>query len=198
MGIGKALTGAGKNPTVRAVFLDRDGVLNRAIVRDGKPYPPASLAELEIVEDAAQSLGRLKDLGFLLLVATNQPDVSRGTQTLDAIQTLHDVMRQTLPLDEFLICPHDDRDGCRCRKPLPGLLLEAQARYGIDLGSSFMVGDRWRDIDAGRAAGCRTVLLDLNYRERGPSLPPDAKVVSLQDAVDWIVRNSKEDHRDSI
>jgi D-glycero-D-manno-heptose 1,7-bisphosphate phosphatase len=185
VGIGTAL-----NPAVRAVFLDRDGVLNRAIVRDGKPYPPASLAELEIVENAAGSLARLKDLGFLLLVVTNQPDVARGTQTLDTIQTLHEAMRQTLPLDEFLICPHDDRDGCHCRKPLPGLLLEAQARYGIDLGSSFMVGDRWRDIDAGHAAGCRTVFLDHSYRERGPSLSPEAKVGSLQDAVDWIVRNA--------
>jgi D-glycero-D-manno-heptose 1,7-bisphosphate phosphatase len=175
----------------RAVFLDRDGVLNRAVVRGGKPYPPASLAELEIVPDAAASLARLKNLGFLLLVVTNQPDVARGTQTLGAIQAMHDVMRQALPVDDFLICPHDDRDGCRCRKPAPGLVLEAQQRYGIDLSRSFLVGDRWRDIDAGRAAGCRTVYLDFNYRERGPSSPPDACVGSLADAVDWIVRNSE-------
>jgi transaldolase len=181
------------NAAARAVFLDRDGVLNRAIVRDGKPYPPATLGELEIVENAAGSLMRLKDLGFLLLVVTNQPDVARGTQTMDHIQALHEVLRRTLPLDGFLICPHDDRDGCRCRKPLPGLLLEAQVRYGIDLGRSFMVGDRWRDIDAGRAAGCRTVLLDRDYRERGPSYPPDARVASLPDAVDWIVRSSATD-----
>jgi D-glycero-D-manno-heptose 1,7-bisphosphate phosphatase len=178
------------NAAARAVFLDRDGVLNRAVVRDGKPYPPPSLAELEIVEDAADSLARLKTLGFLLLVVTNQPDVARGTQTLGAIQAMHDVMRQTLPLDDFLICPHDDRDACLCRKPAPGLLLQAQQRYGIDLSRSFLVGDRWRDIDAGRAAGCRTVYLDRNYRERGPSNPPDARVGSLPDAVDWIVSNS--------
>jgi D-glycero-D-manno-heptose 1,7-bisphosphate phosphatase len=194
VGIGKAVT-----PAVRAVFLDRDGVLNHAIVRDGKPYPPASLAELEIVDTAAADLTRLKDRGFLLLVATNQPDVSRGTATLETIHTFHEAMRQTLPVDEFLVCPHDDRDACGCRKPLPGLLLEAQARYGIDPSRSFMVGDRWRDIDAGRAAGCRTVLLDLNYRERGPSLPPDATVGSLRDAVDWIVRTSeRDDHIDGI
>ena len=185
MGVGAGLAVA------RAVFFDRDGVLNRAIVREGKPYPPASLAEFEIVDGAAASLARLKDLGYLLLVVTNQPDVARGTQTLEAIHTMHDAMRQTLPLDEFLICPHDDRDGCRCRKPLPGLLVDAQARYGIDLGRSFLVGDRWRDIDAGHAARCRTVLLDHNYRERGPTFPPDARVVSLRDAVDWIVLNSE-------
>lgn len=186
MGVGPAM-----NSAARAVFLDRDGVLNRAVVRDGKPYPPPSLAELEIVEGAAACLERLKNLGFLLLVVTNQPDVARGTQTLGAIQAMHDVMRQILPLDEFLICPHDDRDGCQCRKPAPGLLIEAQQRYGIDLSRSFLVGDRWRDIDAGRAAGCRTVYLDRNYRERGPSSPPDARVSSFPDAVDWIVRNSE-------
>jgi D-glycero-D-manno-heptose 1,7-bisphosphate phosphatase len=106
---------------------------------------------------------------------------------------MHDAMRQTLPLDDFLVCPHDDADGCRCRKPLPGLLLDAQARYGIDLTHSFLVGDRWRDIDAGHAAGVRTVFLDQNYRERGPSAPPDARVVSLPDAVDWIVHSSESD-----
>jgi len=183
--------GAGMSAAPRAVFLDRDGVLNRAMVRDGKPYPPASLAELEIVEGAAAALARLKALGFLLFVVTNQPDVARGTQTLEAVQAIHDTMRQTLPLDEFLICPHDDGDGCQCRKPAPGLVIEAQQRYGIDLSRSFLVGDRWRDIDAGHAAGCRTVWLDRNYRERGPSAPPDARVESLPDAVDWIVRNSE-------
>ncbi len=175
----------------RAVFLDRDGVLNRAIVRDGKPYPPASLAEMEIVEGAASGLARLKALGFLLLVVTNQPDVARGMQSLDTIRAMHDVMRQTLPLDDFLICPHDDVDGCQCRKPAPGLMIEAQQRYGVELSRSFMVGDRWRDIDAGQAAGCRTVFLDRNYRERGPSVPPDARVSSLPEAVDWIVSNSE-------
>jgi D-glycero-D-manno-heptose 1,7-bisphosphate phosphatase len=179
------------NSAPRAVFLDRDGVLNRAIVRDGKPYPPASLAELEIVEGAADGLARLKGLGFLLLVVTNQPDVARGTQSLDAIQAMHDCMRQTLPLDDFLICPHDDADRCQCRKPAPGLIIEAHQRYGVDLSRSFMVGDRWRDIDAGQAAGCRTVFIDQGYRERGPSVPPDARVGSLLEAVDWIVRNSQ-------
>ena len=178
--------------TRRAVFLDRDGVLNRAVIRDGKPYPPPSLREMEIVDGAASSLNRLKELGFLLLVVTNQPDVARGTQTLQAIEEMHDGMRRALPLDDFLVCPHDDGDGCDCRKPLPGLLLQGQTKYGIDLGRSFMVGDRWRDVDAGRAAGCRTVFLDLNYKERGPSAPPDSRVDSLQGAVDWIVSSSQE------
>lgn len=178
--------------TQRAVFLDRDGVLNRAVVRDGKPYPPPSVGEMEIVEGAAASLARLKELGFLLLVVTNQPDVARGTQTIETIEAMHDSMRRTLPLDDFLVCPHDDRDLCDCRKPRPGLLFQGQAKYGIDLGRSFMVGDRWRDIDAGHAAGCRTVFLDQHYLERGPSAAPDSRVDSLQGAVDWIVRTFQE------
>lgn len=176
---------------MRAVFLDRDGVLNRAIVREGKPYPPPSAAEMEIADGAPAALARLKDRGFLLLVVTNQPDVARGTQTLDAIEAIHRVLRDAMPLDEFLVCPHDDRDACACRKPAPGLLLAARERYGIDLGSSFLVGDRWRDVDAGAAAGCRTVFLDFGYRERGPSAPPDARVASIEEAADWIIAQAE-------
>jgi D-glycero-D-manno-heptose 1,7-bisphosphate phosphatase len=173
------------------VFLDRDGVLNEAIVRDGKPYPPASIAEMKIVDGAAEDLERLKQLDFLLLVVTNQPDVARGTQSIETIEAMHRRMAETLPLDEFLVCPHDDTDGCNCRKPAPGMLLEAQRRFGIDLSRSFLVGDRWRDVDAGQAAGCRTVFLDFGYRERGPSVPPDASVASLREAVNWIVQQAE-------
>ena len=176
----------------RAVFLDRDGVLNEAVVRDGKPYPPASVEELTLAEGAAAGLTLLKQAGFILLVATNQPDVARGTQCIETVHDIHREMARTLPLDEFLICPHDDRDGCECRKPKPGLLLQGQARYGIDLGRSYMVGDRWRDIDAGHAAGCRTVFVDRGYRERGPTAPPDFRVTSLREAVDCILRQEGE------
>lgn len=171
----------------RAVFLDRDGVLNYPVIRDGKPYPPDSLAEMQIVDGAAEALNRLKTKGFLLLVVTNQPDVARGTQTLETIQTMHRAMAESLPVDEFLICAHDDVDHCACRKPLPGMLFDAQRRYGIDLPSSFMIGDRWRDMDAGHAAGSRTVFLDYGYRERGPSVPPNASFTSLTEAVNWII-----------
>lgn len=181
---------AAVNRAPRAVFLDRDGVLNHAIVRAGKPFPPTSASEMEIVEGAAACLGRLKEQGFRLLVVTNQPDVARGTQSMETIDAMHRALRNALPLDEILVCPHDDRDGCPCRKPAPGLLLEAQARLGIDLQRSFLIGDRWRDIDAGHAAGCRTVLLDFGYRERGPSRPPHSRVASLPQAVEWIIKNA--------
>ena len=177
----------GIRPLTRAVFLDRDGVLNEAVVRDAKPYPPASEADVRLVADAAASLARLKEAGLPLIVVTNQPDVARGAQTLDAVEAIHRRLRRELPLDDFLTCLHDDRDRCACRKPLPGLILEGAARHGADPARSFMIGDRWRDIDAGHAAGCRTVWIDRGYRERGPAHPPDARVQSLSEAVTWIL-----------
>jgi D-glycero-D-manno-heptose 1,7-bisphosphate phosphatase len=179
MGIGRAVT-------LSAVFLDRDGVLNEAIVRDGKPYPPASAAELKIIPDAAASLARLKASGLPLIVVTNQPDVARGTQTMAAIDEINDLLRRALPIDDFLTCAHDDRDQCACRKPKPGLILEGAARHGADPARSFMVGDRWRDIEAGKSAGCRTIWIDRGYRERRPEAP-DARVGSLAEAVEWIL-----------
>ena len=177
----------GVDPLKSAVFLDRDGVLNRAIVREGRPYPPASAAEMEITPGAAGALGRLREAGLLLLVVTNQPDVARGKQTQAAVEAMQEMMSAVMPLDDFIVCYHDDRDDCPCRKPKPGLLRIGAERHGVDLATSFMVGDRWRDVDAGAAAGCRTALLDCQYAERGPTLPPDATVSSLAEAVDWIL-----------
>jgi len=178
----------GIGPLKRAVFLDRDGVLNEALVREGKPYPPASVADLRIVADAPEALACLKSLGLPLIVVTNQPDVARGTQTVEAVEAIGNRLRQELPVDDFFACYHDDVDRCACRKPKPGLILEGAARYGVDPAQSFMVGDRWRDIDAGRAAGCRTVWIDRGYRESGPSAPADARVQSIREAADWIIR----------
>jgi D-glycero-D-manno-heptose 1,7-bisphosphate phosphatase len=172
----------------RAVFLDRDGVLNQAIVRDGKPYPPASVADLILVPDAPASLESLKQAGFLLLVVTNQPDISRGAQSQDAVEAIHQALRQALPLDDFFLCPHDDSDHCDCRKPRTGLLLRAAEKYPLDLSRSFMVGDRWRDIEAGASAGCATVWIDYGYREKRSSVEPSVTVNSLTAAVDWILR----------
>jgi len=177
----------GIGPLKRAVFLDRDGVLNEAPVRDGKPYAPASVAELRILKDAPDALSRLKSLGLPLIVVTNQPDVARGTQTVAAVEAIDDQLRRELPLDDFFACYHDDPDHCACRKPKPGLILQAAAKYGLDPAQCFMVGDRWRDIDAGHAAGCHTVWIDRGYRERGPSFPPDLRVQSVSEAADWII-----------
>jgi D-glycero-D-manno-heptose 1,7-bisphosphate phosphatase len=171
----------------RAVFLDRDGVLNKAFVRDGKPYPPQNAAEVEIPDDVGPAMARLKAAGFLLIVVTNQPDVARGTQTLAGVEAIDAELRDTLPIDDFITCYHDDGDNCDCRKPKPGLLFRGAVTHDVDLNSSFMVGDRWRDIDAGRAAGCRTVWIDCGYTERGPSAPPSARVHSFGEGADWIL-----------
>jgi D-glycero-D-manno-heptose 1,7-bisphosphate phosphatase len=171
----------------RAVFLDRDGVLTRALVRDGIAYAPVTPAEMEIDADAPAALARLKAAGFLLLVVTNQPDVARGITRLEDVEAMHATLRAALPLDAFFVCYHDNADACGCRKPQPGMLIAAAAEHGIDLASSFMVGDRWRDVDAGAAAGCRTVWIDRGYREQAPAHMPDARVDSLRAAADWIL-----------
>ncbi len=172
----------------RAVFLDRDGVLNEPVLRDRRPYPPSGLNELIIVPDAKASLERLKRQGFLLLVVTNQPDVARGTSSQADVEDINRYLGDYLPLDDFFTCYHDDADQCDCRKPLPGLFRTAAAKHGIDLASSYMIGDRWRDVDAGSAAGCRTVLIERHYNERKSEAKPDCVVESLSAACDWILR----------
>jgi D-glycero-D-manno-heptose 1,7-bisphosphate phosphatase len=167
-----------------AVFLDRDGVLNRVFVRQGKPYAPRSVADLDILPGVGEALGRLKTAGYALIVVTNQPDVARGHQTRGTVEAINAILTARLPLDEIRVCYHDDGDRCACRKPRPGLLLR-QPVY--DLARSIMVGDRWRDIGAGRRAGVRAaVLIDWGYDEPCPD-EPDVRVPSLAAAADWIL-----------
>lgn len=177
----------------RAVFLDRDGVLNRPVVRRGRPYPPASLRELEICREAPAALTALKREGFLLYVVTNQPDVARGIQQRSMVEAMHTALRKALPLEGFYVCYHDDADACECRKPKPGLLLTAAGEHGISLPASYVVGDRWRDVEAGQRAGCRNAWIERGYAERGPSAPPDFTAKSLREVTDWILQESRED-----
>ena len=172
----------------RAVFLDRDGVLNDVILRDGKPHPPASVEELRVAEGATDALSRLKAAGFLLIVVTNQPDVGRGTQTREAVEEMNRALARALPLDEFVVCFHGGHEKCVCRKPEPGMVLDAAGRHAIDLSRSFLIGDRWRDIDCGHAAGVRTVWIDRGYREQEPARPPDYRCASLSEGVAWILK----------
>jgi len=168
-----------------AVFLDRDGVINRPKLRQGRPYPPASLDELEIYPEASACLGRLQVAGFTLVVVTNQPDVARGKQRREVVEEINQELSRQLPVTAVYVCFHDDADGCHCRKPAPGLLFDAARDLGLDLGQSFMVGDRWRDVEAGRRAGCRTVHIDRHYSERSAELP-DVVTTGLAEAVSWI------------
>ena len=172
----------------KAVFLDRDGVLNQAVVRNGQPYPPANAAELVLAPNANAALRELKAQGFLLLVVTNQPDVAKGITTQAAVEEINRKLASELPLDDVFVCFHQDSDHCDCRKPQPGMILEGARKYNVDLAESFMVGDRWRDVEAGQNAGCRTVFIDGGYEERRPARPADGRVRSLKEAANWILQ----------
>jgi D-glycero-D-manno-heptose 1,7-bisphosphate phosphatase len=165
----------------RAIFLDRDGVINRAFVKDGKPYPPKSIVELEILPGVKDALHRLHGAGYLLIVVTNQPDVARGISSKKSVDEINNRLGKELPIDYFKTCYHDDADACSCRKPLPGLILNSANEYKIDLSKSFMVGDRWRDIAAGQSAGCRSFFINYRYLEAQPEAP-DFIVSSLVEA----------------
>jgi D-glycero-D-manno-heptose 1,7-bisphosphate phosphatase len=175
----------------RAVFLDRDGVINRNLVRGNVTHPPDRVEDFELLPGVVEAARRLVTAGFVLVVVTNQPDVARGKQKREVVEQMNDVVRSTLPVLDVLACYHDGPDNCTCRKPKPGMLLEAAQRWGLDLGRSFMVGDRWSDVLAGAAAGCRTVLIDNPYSSADRCCP-DHTAAALPAAVDWIVTFSVE------
>jgi D-glycero-D-manno-heptose 1,7-bisphosphate phosphatase len=178
----------------RAVFLDRDGVLNRPVVRDGRPYPPSRVDDFELYDDVAGGCARLKAAEFLLVVITNQPDVGRGSQTREAVEAMHAKMQLALPsLDCIEICYHAGErygDPCDCRKPRPGLILRAAAKLKIDLRGSYVIGDRWRDIDCARAADCRAIFIQRAYQETLRE-PPDFTVTNFNEAVNALLRDAR-------
>ena len=180
--------GVGSLSSTKAVFLDRDGVINRALIRNGLPYPPNSLDELEILPGVPESLRILKESGFLLIVVTNQPDVGRGIQKKQTVEKMHAVLLDQLPLDVIYVCWHGQDGECDCRKPLPGLLYQAEQDWHIDLKKSFIIGDRWRDIGAGNAAGCKTIFIDYKYEE-SLKFQPDYKATSICDASEHVIQN---------
>jgi len=174
----------------RAVFLDRDGVLNQSIVIDGMPKSPRTADEAALYEDVEQACQDLRAAGFLLICITNQPNIARGTQSRESIDAINAKLNRILMLDDIRMCPHDDGDDCHCRKPKPGLILDAAQAGDIDLHASFMVGDRWRDTDAGRAAGCRTIWIDRGYAEQ--KADADYVCKGLGEAANWIIGQSGE------
>jgi D-glycero-D-manno-heptose 1,7-bisphosphate phosphatase len=175
----------------RAIFLDRDGVLNRARWRNGKLVPPASLDELDLLPGVGEACTALRAAGFLLIVVTNQPDVARGTQDRKTVEAINAAIRQKVPLDDVRVCYHDDANRCACRKPKPGLLLQAASDWDIDVGRSFLVGDRWKDIEAARQAGCHAVMVENRHpQEKDSACTPDLRVPSLRQAADWILKLS--------
>jgi D-glycero-D-manno-heptose 1,7-bisphosphate phosphatase len=173
--------------TTKAIFLDADGVLNIAIIKDGKPAAPTSLAELKIPDEVKPSLMRLKAAGYLLICVTNKPDIARGLMTQADVDSIYAKIRQDLPLDDVFICYVEESD---CYKPKPGLLLTAKNKYDIELTLSYMIGDRWSDVKAGQNAGCKTIWIDRGYiNEKQPDPPADYTAQSLAEATQWILAN---------
>ena len=167
-----------------AIFLDRDGVLNAVVWRDGKPASPRDVGELVIEAEAPAALGRLTAAGYRLFAVTNQPDVPRGKMSRSALDRIHAALAAALPLEEIAACLHDNADHCACRKPKPGLILDLAARHDLDLSRSWMVGDQGRDIESAHAAGCRAVLLERDYNSAPDA---DRHVATLLQAVDSIL-----------
>jgi len=170
----------------KAVFFDRDGVLNEAIIRNGDPHSPNRLDEFRIVPGAREALVSLRKAGYLLIVATNQPDVARQLQQQSVIEMMHERLKEDLPLDDIRVCYHDDCHHCGCRKPAPGLLLGAAREWGIRLSGSYMIGDRWKDVEAGRRAGCKTIFLEHPYNDNEPRAA-DYYVKSVLEAAQFIL-----------
>lgn len=179
----------GRPERARAAFLDRDGVLNRALVVDGRPYAPRALEDFQLLPGVDVATGRLRDAGYLVIVVTNQPDVGRGEVSVEVLEAMHERLRAGATIDDIRVCTCDH--DCPCYKPQPGLLLESAADWGIDVASSFMIGDRWRDVGAGRAAGCTTIFIDHGYRESLRDTP-DHTVTDLTAAVDWITERPRQ------
>jgi D-glycero-D-manno-heptose 1,7-bisphosphate phosphatase len=174
----------------QAVFLDRDGVLNRSEVRGGLPYAPTRLEEFELLPGSYDAVSQIREKGYLTIVVTNQPDITTGKQSPEVLAAMHNILRRKMGVDDIFVCTHLDSDGCGCRKPKPGMLLAAAEKWGIDLQRSVMVGDRWRDVGAGKAAGCATVFIEYGYAELSPE-GPDAVATSLADSVPFILEELK-------
>jgi len=174
----------------RAVFLDRDGVVNRALLREGRPYPPASLSDLRVLPGVREACRHLREAGFALILITNQPDIARGSIAAEQVVEINSLLQRYLQLDDIRMCPHDDDAHCACRKPRPGLLLDAARHWDINLAESYIVGDRWRDVEAGQRAGCQAVFVDYGYRERRPDAPY-LRVRSLREAASWIIQKTQ-------
>ncbi len=177
-----------------AVFLDRDGVINRAIIYEQLPYPPRRLEELTILDGVKEAVSLLHNHGFITAVVTNQPDIARGVSTLDSVLDLHKEISSKTGLQNFYLCAHDERDGCECRKPNTGLIKRAVLDLDLDVSKSFMVGDRWKDIEAGQRVGFQCFYIDNNYLEQRPSLP-FRRVTSLLEAAILITEDFNDKKR---
>jgi D-glycero-D-manno-heptose 1,7-bisphosphate phosphatase len=172
----------------RTIFLDRDGVINTVVCRDGAPGSPRNLEEFNIETGVDWLLSRLRAAGYKLFVVTNQPDIARGLLAADTLQIMTDRILQMLPIDGVRVCPHDDRDACNCRKPRPGMLIELANRYDLALSGSYLIGDSGKDTLAAKRAGCASIILDRSYNQ---GVAADLRVADLAEAVDAILAETR-------
>lgn len=171
---------------MRAVFLDRDGIINQSVVKNGKPFPPDSLESLQWVPQILESCEKLVSAGFRLIIVTNQPDVAKKLTKQESVEAIHAKIFSYLPINDIFVCYHTDANNCMCRKPLPGMIKEAAKKWSIDLSESYMIGDRWRDVEAGFNAGCHTLFVDYGYQE-SLTIQPNKIVQSVKEAVAYIL-----------
>lgn len=173
----------------KAVFLDRDGVINDLVYRNNQPNSPICLGDMKILPRVKEAVDSLKNAGYLCIVVTNKPDIARGLLSYAELSKMHNFMTQATGLELIYFCPHDDNQ-CDCRKPLTGMIEKAVRQYGIDLKRSFVVGDRWRDVEMGKKSGCRTVLVISKSTEQdNRKIDPDFITMDLWEAAQIIIRH---------
>jgi D-glycero-D-manno-heptose 1,7-bisphosphate phosphatase len=168
-----------------AVFLERDGILNLVRVERGHQVTPLTVDDFRLNPEALLPVRQLKQGGFLLIATTCQPGLSRGYQSRRELDQMHALLCREFPLEDILVCPHDETDRCPCRKPKPGLLIEAAFRWHLDLEHSFVISDKWRDAEAARNAGCTSILIHSPWNGY---VHPDFVVPSLRDAAPKILQ----------
>lgn len=171
----------------KAIFLDRDGVINIPFVRGGKSFAPQTVSDFKFYPDVSDSLKNLKSLDYLLIIVTNQPDIGNGLVDIRVVEQMHKIIKKYLPIDHIEMCPHSQKDDCECRKPKPGMLIQSAQRFNINLRESLMIGDRWSDVEAGQKAGCKCIFIDRHYHERRPN-SPYLIVQSLQEAAYYLLK----------
>ena len=150
-----------------AVFIERDGLLNRVRVERRQPRSPLSMEEFQINPEAIAPLKALKEAGFVVLATTNQPGLSRGTLPRRELDRMHVLLQKTFSLDGILVCPHDENDACPCRRPKPGLLIEAAFKWHLEIDHSFVVSEMWQDAQAAHVAGCTSLLIRSPWNGSG-------------------------------
>lgn len=171
----------------KCVFLDRDGVLNYPIIRNRKPYSPRKISEFKLLPDSIDSVNRICELGYLTIIITNQPDIATGKLSLSLLKKFHNILFTKMRITDIFYCPHQESENCLCRKPKTAMIDRASIKYNIDLKQSFVIGDRWRDIDCGIKSGCKTIFIDYNYNEKLKK-SPHAIVSNLSSGVELIER----------